>query len=45
MKEHFDGKKVGYDDAIDGAIDDQHFQINGTKDLNYTMMLMTKNGK
>ena len=43
MKEYFDGKKVGYDDAISGVIADQHFHIGGMKDPNYTMMLTTKN--
>ena len=44
MKENFYVKEVGYADAISGVIDDQHLQINGMKEMNYTMILMKTNG-
>ena len=37
-------KEAGYSDAISGVTDGQHFHINGTKDPDYTMMLMNTYG-
>ena len=31
VKDHFSGKELGYDDAIYGLIDGQHFHIRVTK--------------
>ena len=44
MKYQFSGKEVGYSDTIFGVIGGQHFHIHGTKDPDYTMMLMPTYG-
>ena len=41
MKEHFSGKAVGYDDAIYGLIDGEHFYIHGMKEPDFAMVLIT----
>ena len=41
MKDHFNGKQIGYYDTIYGAINCQYFYIHGMWYPDYTLTLMT----